>query len=229
MPLVRGHGFQGRDVFSMISGQQWLFWRNTGETPLSFLQLVLNVSPALLQLTVNGGQRIRQRLQNIGLTNQVLMVMMWLRKYHHVESLALWFDIDPSSVMRIIYRILPVMWRHFQNQVQWPNVQEWTNMIGNWIDFPNAVGTIDVCPHEIYRPLTEPQRLYYSGHRHYDCLNTQLVIDNEGHIRFVQTGFMGSTHDAASYRLMTPIGPGRPLNLPQGAKILADKAYPDDY
>ena len=52
-------------------------------------------------------------------------------------------------------------------------------------------------------------------------------MDNEGHIRFVQAGFLGSTHDAVSFRLMEPIGPGRNLDLPPNAKLLADKAYPD--
>ncbi|XP_020602223.1 uncharacterized protein LOC110041281, partial [Orbicella faveolata] len=96
-----------------------------------------------------------------------------------------------------------------------------------WEEFPNVVGAIDTTPHEIYRPLIEPQRPFYSGYRHYHCMNTQLVMDNEGHIRFVQAGFLGSTHDAVSFRLMEPIGPGRNLDLPPNAKLLADKAYPD--
>ena len=82
--------------------------------------------------------------------------------------------------------------------------------------------------HKIYRPLTEPQRPFYSGHRHYHCFNTQLVIDNMRHIRFLQAGFLSSIYDAVSFRLMEPIGPGRYLDLPPNWKLLADKAYPDD-
>ena len=52
-------------------------------------------------------------------------------------------------------------------------------------------------------------------------------MDNEGHIRFLQAGFLGSTHDAVSFRLMEPIGPGRNLDILPNAKLLADKAYPD--
>ncbi|KXJ08298.1 hypothetical protein AC249_AIPGENE19564 [Exaiptasia diaphana] len=140
---------------------------------------------------------------------------------------ALWFDLDPTSVIRIIYRTLPVMWRYFQNQITWPNIAEWRNLIGNWPELPNSVGAIDVTPHEIYCPLSEPQRPFYSGHRHYHCLNTQLVMDNEGHIRFLHAGFLGSTHDSTSYKLMQPIGPGLPLDLPAGVNLLADQGYPD--
>jgi len=34
----RGCTFYGCDVFFLISGQAWLFRRNTGETPASFLR-----------------------------------------------------------------------------------------------------------------------------------------------------------------------------------------------
>ena len=101
--------------------------------------------------------------------------------------------------------------RYFQNQISWPTLPEWRNLMGNWEEFPNVVGAIDTTPHEICRPLIEPQRPSHSGYRHYHCMNTQLVMDNEGHIRFVQAGFLGSTHDAVSFRLMEPIGPGRKL------------------
>ena len=89
------------------------------------------------------------------------------------------------------------------------------------------MGATDTTPHEIYRPLIEPQRPLYSGYRHYHCMNTQLVMDNEGHIRFVQAGFLGSTLDAVSFRLMEPFGPGRNLDLPTNAKLFAVKVYTD--
>ena len=52
-------------------------------------------------------------------------------------------------------------------------------------------------------------------------------VDNQSHLRYVHAGFLGSTHDARSYRLIAPIGPGRHLDLPAGLSLLADRAYPD--
>lgn len=221
-PNFQGEVFSGRDVFSLISGQAHLFWRNTRETPASFLQLATDMLPTLFHLTLDGNPSRRQRRQKINITNQILLVMIWLRKYPQVDTLALWFDVDPTSVIRIIYRTLPELWRYFQNQIRWPNLLEWGNLMGNWPEFPNVIGAIDSTPHEIYCPLS-----FYSGHRHYHCMNTQLVIDNEGNIRFLQAGFLGSTHDATSYRLMEPIGPGRNLDIPPNAILLADRGYPD--
>jgi len=107
-----------------------------------------------------------------------------------VDTLSLWFDIDPSSVVRVIYKLVPELWRYLWNQIRWPNLHEWANLMGNWPELPNAVGAIDTTPHEIYRPLTKPQRPFYSGYRHYHCMNAQLVMENEGQIRFVQPGRM---------------------------------------
>ena len=151
LPGFRGSGFSGRDVFSLIAGQPWLFWRNTGETTQSFLQLVNDISPVLQRLIRDGLPRQRLRLSQLSITNQILLVMLWMRKYMHVENLALWFDVDPSTVTRTIYKILPELWRYFQNQIHWPNVNEWANLMGNWPEFPHAVGAIDASPHEIYR------------------------------------------------------------------------------
>ena len=100
-------------------------------------------------------------------------------------------------------------------------------MLNNWSEFPSCVGCIDVTPHEIYIPLTEPQRDFYSGHRHYHLINTQMICDNQGNIRFLQAGFLGSMHDAHRFRLMDQIGPGLALDIPVNALFLADKGYPD--
>ena len=81
-------------------------------------------------------------------------------------------------------------------------------MRNTWSEFPNAVGCIDVTPHEIQVHSTEPQRETFSVHRHFHLLNTQLICDNRGHIRFLQTGFLGSMHDAHTFRLVELVGPG---------------------
>ena len=115
-------------------------------------ELVRDLTPTLNQLNVHGVPRMRLRRQNLNLTNQILLVLIWLRKYPHIDTLALLFGVDPSSIVRMIYKILPELWRHFHNQITWANNLEWINMMGNWPEFPGAVGSIDSTPHEIYRP-----------------------------------------------------------------------------
>ena len=80
----------------------------------------------------------------------------------------------------------------------------------NWHSFPNAVGFIDGTPHEVYRPLTESQREFFSGHRHYHLMNTQSIVDNLGNMVFLQAGFLGSMNDAGNFNMMERIRPGTP-------------------
>ena len=134
----------------------------------------------------------------------------------------------PQTVTAYIYQEIAILWCHFNSSVTWPTIREWNEMRNTWSEFPTAVGCIDVTPHEIQVPSTESQRKYFSGHRHFHLLNTLLICDNRGHIRFLQTGFLGSMHDAHTFRFMEPVGPGRALDMPQGVVLLADKGYPDD-
>ena len=131
---------------------------------------------------VHGRRRISQCHLQIPLIHQVFLVLMWLRKYPHVDTLSLWFDIDLTSVVHIIYELVPELWGYFQNQFSWPNLHERANLVENWPEFPYAVGGVDTTPHEIYRPLTGPQWPFYSGYCHYHRMNTHLVMDSEGNI-----------------------------------------------
>ena len=82
-------------------------------------------------------------------------------------------------------------------------------------------------PHEVNRPLTEPQREIFSGHRHYHLMNTQLIVDSLGNILFLQAGFLGCMNDAGNFHLMEQIGHGSDNDMPVGLILLADKGYGD--
>ena len=58
-------------------------------------------------------------------------------------------------------------------------------------------------------------------------LNTQLIIDNQGNIFFLQAGFLGSMNDAGNFILMDTIGPGTAYDMPRGTVLPRDKGYGD--
>ena len=55
-----------------------------------------------------------------------------------------------------------------------------------------------------------------------------MICGNNGHIRFLQAGFLGSTHDSQSFSLLEAVGLGTNLDLPPGVVLLGEKGYPDD-
>ena len=58
-------------------------------------------------------------------------------------------------------------------------------------------------------------------------MNTQLIVDNQGNIVFLQAGFLGSMIDAGNFILMDRIGPGTGYDMPRGTVLLEDKGYGD--
>ena len=96
-------GFRGRDVFSLIRRQQSLFWLNTGETVESFLEIVYQTAPRFLMLTRRGNPRQRMGRFKLDVVNRILLVFIWLRKYPHLNTLALIFDASPQTVCSLLY------------------------------------------------------------------------------------------------------------------------------
>ena len=125
--------------------------------------------------------------------------------------------------------MIPVLKQFSSKFLVWPSMSEWMSMRHLWAGLPGVVGAIDGTSTKIYRPQTEPQRLYYSGHRKYHAIHTQVIIDSFGIIRHVECGFLGHLNDAQQYRLMASIGPREELKFPGDCLLLADKIYPNGY
>ena len=98
-------------------------------------------------------------------------------------------------------------------------------MRGAWPQLPNAVGSIDGTSHEIYGPIVEPQKHYYSGHRQYHAIHAQIIVDNCDIIRFIQSGFLGHLNDAKQFALMDQVGTD--LEFPDNCYLLGDKMNPN--
>lgn len=93
-----------------------------------------------------------------------------------------------------------------------------------WKKIHCAVGAIDGTSHEINRPSSE-QEQYYSGNRHYHAVHSQIVVDNEDVVRYVECGFLGHLNNAQQFRLKKQIG--LDLNFPEECVLLGDIIYPN--
>ena len=228
-PDFVGSHFLGRDVFSDIERCEHLFWNLTGESLESFRNIVDDVAPVMAYYTRARQPRVRNCPFRLDVRNRILLVFIWLRMYPEVSVLSAMFMVSATTVQREIRYVLPMLWTHFREQVQWPNAEQWLQMANDWDMFPGAVAVIDGTRHEIQRPQTEPQQQFYSGHCRYHNFSTQIIMDNRGNIVYIQSGFLGHNNDSAQLRMMPRIGNGEELHLPAGLYILADKGYPCEY
>ena len=78
-----------------------------------------------------------------------------------------------------------------------------------WTKLECAVGAIDGTSTEICLSQIELQKLYFSGHRHFHAIHTQVVIDNAGYICYAEARFLGRQNDATNRCKWTTTFPGR--------------------
>jgi hypothetical protein len=124
-----------------------------------------------------------------------------------------------------IHSLIPVLFSECKTFIKWPTVEVWRERINTWSQLPFAVGAIDGTSVKINKPQTEPQRLYFSGHRHFHAVHTQVIVDNYGTC-FVECGFLGHLNDAQQYCRLPEIG-GPELPFPDECFLLGDKIYPN--
>lgn len=177
----RGYIFRGADLFNTIQNQRYLFWLNTGELPETLEHILDQITGTLSRITWRGTARQRRRRNILNTKNEVLLTFIWLRKYICIDMHP---RVDVCNSVKNNTSHYSNTLAYFKNQVTWSSLNEWNDLRGNWHSFPNAVGCIDRTPHEIYRPGTEPQREFFSGHRPFHLMNTQLIVDNQGNIVF---------------------------------------------
>ena len=106
-PTFHGFDHKGRDLFVTIENQRYLFWLNTGELPVTLLDITNTISRRLALLKRRGGRR--QRIRGYNSVNKVLMTLMWLRKYPCIDTFALMFDASPLTVSAMIQSVVPVL------------------------------------------------------------------------------------------------------------------------
>lgn len=224
---VGGRVRQGVDLVARLIQNERNFWLITGETVQSFQNMVRDLTPFLLNRQ-NIGDVPFGREFILTPANRILMFLVWLRQFPTLELLSVIFDISVTTAHRDLSFILPIVHRYLRQTIVWPDLPTWEEQLGQWEYIPYAVGAIDGTVVEILRP-EENQGDFYSGHHHYHAINTIVICDARGQIRYLKSGFFGRRHDSAAYREIPPVGPGQELNLPESCVLLADKGFPCEY
>ena len=111
--------------------------------------------------------------------------------------------------------------------------RETRKRVGEASPFPPFLSLIHILPIcfdsaqvlHIYHPQIEPQELYFTGHRHFHEIHTQLVIDNAGYIYYAEAGMLGHQNNPKQFTMMQQICANGPLNFPEECVILAEYIY----
>ena len=97
--------YEGRDVFSLFSGNRFDFYNITGETPETFIELV-----NILEIQTHS-HCVRHSLS---VRNRVMLFIIWLRTYPSFHMLASMFNVSITAVKNEIRWLF----KPFENKIK---------------------------------------------------------------------------------------------------------------
>jgi hypothetical protein len=164
------------------------------------------------------------RRSALGPRDQLLLTVVWLRRYPLSRVLGYLFGIDGTTALRTIARVLPVLEAAGLDTFRLPDpgAGKRPDLDALLVDTPGLAVIVDSFEQRIQRPGDRAEAdSYYSGKKKQHTLQVQVAIDErDGRIVDVPPSVRGPTNDLA--RLA---GSGRLGRLPEGVGALGDLAY----
>ena len=154
-------------------------------------------------------------------TQKLLLVLMRLRQNHSQSDLACRFNVDQSSISRILNHWIPLLSAQFKRLIQWPQTCIGPS-VAPYDLLPNSVAIIDGTEIFIQRPSNlATQKSSYSDYKSHTTVKYLVAVDTfTGVFVYVSAGFSGNSSDR-----FTIEHSGILENLKPGQRILADKGY----
>jgi hypothetical protein len=148
------------------------------------------------QRAVGGGDAF-----DLGIGDQFLLTVVWLRHYPTQEALGYLFGVSDSTALRAVRRCLPILERAGKDTMRLPDPGR-----GHRRDLPALLkGTpelaviVDTFEQRTQRPQRR-QRAYYSGKKKAHTVKSQVAVDEDGHIADVAASRPGRWADLKVFR-----------------------------
>jgi len=153
---------------------------------------------------------------------RLLMLLMYYRIYLTYALLGFLFDVDETTVLRNITKLIPLFeaFLPLPEKIM-PKREKLESLDGLLKWYPGLRVVVDVTEQGIHRPSDkEKQRKYYSGKKKRHTVKTQIMANKSGLIFETFGGIEGSQHD---FRIFQNSGVAPPL--PPEVGIEGDRAY----
>jgi hypothetical protein len=159
---------------------------------------------------------------DLGVDDQFLLTIVWLRHYPTQECLGYLFGVSDSTALRAIRRCLPLLEQSGRDSMRLPDPGK-----GRRRDLPTLLQEtpalaviVDTFEQRTHRPQRR-QRAYYSGKKKAHTLKTQVAVDEDGHIVDVAESRPGRWADLKVLRRSGLVG----KLIRAGVGALGDLAY----
>jgi DDE superfamily endonuclease/Helix-turn-helix of DDE superfamily endonuclease len=159
---------------------------------------------------------------DLGPEDQLLLTIVWLRRYPTQEVLGFLFGVSDSTALRAIARCLPLLEQSGRDTMRMPDPGRGRRKTLPQLlaETPELAVIVDTFEQRIQRPRRQ-QRAYYSGKKKAHTLKSQVAVDEEtGRVADVAESRPGRWADLKVLR-RSQLKP----RLPEGVGALGDLAY----
>lgn len=217
--------------YQYLSQNKHVFKAMTGLQPVEFDELVQDVLPGYAEAEEKRLSR-PDRKRAIGggpdfelaARDQILLTVVWLRKYPTSEVLGYLFGTSDTTVGRYISRVLPLLEAAGRDTMRLPDPgRKRRRQLDDLLkETPELAVIIDTFEQAVQRP---PKRAeadpYYSGKKKRHTLKSQVAVDEDsGQIVDIAASTPGPTADLTVLKQS-----GLLDRLPPGVGAIADLAY----
>lgn len=140
----------------------------------------------------------------LGLSEMLLLTLVWLRLYLSLDALSFLFGIDKATASRNTRRVLLVLRQLGDATLGWPEPPKrghGKNLDEILGEYPDLLAIIDATEQPIERPTDNArQKAHYSGKKKRHTRKTQIIVNEHGQIREVSLSVPGSVHDLELFR-----------------------------
>jgi hypothetical protein len=138
---------------------------------------------------------------DLGIADQFLLTVVWLRQYPTQECLGYLFGVSDSTALRAVRRCLPLLERAGKDTMRLPDPGR-----GKRRDLPTLLKQtpelaviVDTFEQRTQRPRRR-QRAYYSGKKKAHTLKSQVAVDEDGRVVDVGESRPGRWADLKVFR-----------------------------
>ena len=94
---------------------------------------------------------------------QILLTMIWLRRYPTMQMIAEKFGMPVSCVHKIIHKFIRILHVHLvPKYICWHSMNQWRRLAGVYPEWPRVVAILDCTPFRISRPKGLSKSLSWS-------------------------------------------------------------------
>jgi DDE superfamily endonuclease/Helix-turn-helix of DDE superfamily endonuclease len=154
------------------------------------------------QRAVGGGDAF-----DLGIDDQFLLTVVWLRHYPTQECLGYLFGVSDSTALRAVRRCLPVLERSGQDTMRLPDPGRGRrrDLPALLKETPALAVIVDTFEQRTQRPRRR-QRAYYSGKKKAHTLKSQVAVDEDGRVVDVAPSRPGRWADLKVFRRSGLVG-----------------------